>query len=172
MRDANSLFLGIKHATPVMRRQGDGGSIISTASVAGLGGGGGPQAYSAAKAAVINLTKNAALELAPDRIRVNAIAPGVIRTPLAALDTDVDQTSTSFQPWPDPGASEDIAGLALFLASDDAGFITGETIACDGGILAQGPRLFRHDKVYSQEDRKPWIGMTYGTTGEKPRGKR
>ena len=62
--------------------QDDGGSIINTASVAGLGGGGGPQAYSAAKAAVINLSQTTALELAPHGIRVNAICPGIIFTPL------------------------------------------------------------------------------------------
>jgi NAD(P)-dependent dehydrogenase (short-subunit alcohol dehydrogenase family) len=78
-----SVFLGTKHGARVMIEQGRGGSIINTASVAGLGGGGGPQAYSAAKAAVVNLTLTTAVELAAHRIRVNAICPGLIYTPLA-----------------------------------------------------------------------------------------
>ena len=165
-----SVFLGIKHAARVLKLQGTGGSIIATASVAGVGGGGGPQAYSAAKAAVINLIKNAAFELAPERIRVNAIAPGIIRTPLAALDRSVDERTSSLQAWPEVGRPEDIAGLALFLASDDSAFITGETIVCDGGLLAQGTKIFRHDRVaYARESGEPWVGMTYGTTGDKPR---
>jgi NAD(P)-dependent dehydrogenase (short-subunit alcohol dehydrogenase family) len=81
-----SVFLGIKHAAKVMIPQG-GGSIINTASVAGLGGGSGPQAYSAAKAAVVNRTFTTADELARHRIRVNAVCPGVIFTPLA-IDRD------------------------------------------------------------------------------------
>jgi NAD(P)-dependent dehydrogenase (short-subunit alcohol dehydrogenase family) len=79
------VFLGVKHAARVMRAQGRGGSIINTASIAGLSGDAGPLAYSAGKAAVINLSMGAAVELAPDRIRVNAICPGFIATPLAAL---------------------------------------------------------------------------------------
>ena len=76
------VFLGIKHAARVMKAQGEGGSIINTASIAGLSGGDGPQAYSAAKAAVINLSRAVAVELAPAKIRVNAICPGGILTPL------------------------------------------------------------------------------------------
>ena len=79
---AKGVFLGIKHGARVMRRQGQGGSIINTASIAGLSGDAGPLVYSAAKAAVINLSQSSAVELAPDRIRVNAICPGFIATPL------------------------------------------------------------------------------------------
>src|SRR5690606_16388295 len=76
------VFFGIKHAARVFRRQGEGGNIINTASVAGLSGGAGPLAYSSAKAAVVNLTRAAAVQLAPDRVRVNAICPGFILTGL------------------------------------------------------------------------------------------
>src|SRR6185295_4420435 len=77
------VFLGIKHASNQMKRQGRGGSIINTASVAGIGGGAGPHAYSGAKAAVANLTRAVSAEMAAHRVRVNAIAPGLIKTPLA-----------------------------------------------------------------------------------------
>ncbi len=77
-----SVFLGIKHGARMLIEQGQGGSIINTASIAGLRGGGGPQAYSAAKAGVINLTQTTAVELAQHHVRVNAICPGVIVTPL------------------------------------------------------------------------------------------
>ena len=131
-----SVFLGIKHAARAMIAQGDGGSIINTASIAGLVGGSGPQAYSAAKAAVINLTLNAATELAPHRIRVNAICPGVIFTPLAAGSNreQLAELVEALQPWPDHGAGDDIAGAALWLAGDDSRFVTGEAIRVDGGL--------------------------------------
>ena len=92
-------------------------SIINTASIAGLGGDGGPLVYSAAKAAVISLSKSAAVELAPDRIRVNAICPGFIATPLAGMGdaSSVEGAFSKGQPWPDFGKGEHIAGAALFL---------------------------------------------------------
>src|SRR5262249_17877540 len=116
------VFFGIKYAARAMKAQGDGGSIINTASVAGLSGGDGPQAYSAAKAAVINLSRAVAVELAAAKIRVNAICPGAILTPL--LHRGSPDAFRPFlekaQPWPEVGQGEHIAGAALFLASDDA----------------------------------------------------
>jgi len=135
------VFLGAKHATRVMQAQGGGGAIINTASIAGLGGGAGPTAYSAAKAAVANLTKALAPELAPARIRVNAIAPGAIRTPLLHGNRP-ERTEARAQartPWPRLGEGEDIAQAALYLASDEAEFVTGQILVVDGGALAMGP---------------------------------
>jgi NAD(P)-dependent dehydrogenase (short-subunit alcohol dehydrogenase family) len=137
------VVLGMKHAAPIMKAQGSG-SIISTASVAGLGGGRGPHVYSAAKAAVINLTRSVALELAVHNVRVNCICPGAIATPLLAQgaggDTElIKPFLQTVQPLPRSGVGEDIAGAALWLSSDDAAFVTGQAIVVDGGMTA-GPR--------------------------------
>ena len=138
------VFLGMKHGATAMKAQGQGGSIISTSSIAGLAGGGGAHGYSAAKAAIISLTRTVAVELAPHRIRVNAIAPGPLMTDLfhKGSAAAAEQAILAKQPWPDAGRGEDVAGVALFLASPDAGFITGETIVVDGGMLARGPAIF------------------------------
>ena len=163
---AKGVFLGIKHAARIMRSQGEGGSIINTASIAGLSGDGGPLVYSAAKAAVINLSKSSAVELAPDHIRVNAICPGFIATPLND-GGDPEATQQAFsksQPWPDYGRGEHIAGTALFLASDDAAFVTGESIVVDGGLTAEGPgRSRRFPKKAGRNSR--YSGVTKGSTG-------
>ena len=149
---------------------GGGGSIINTASIAGLSGDAGPLAYSAAKAAVINLSKGAAVELAQDHIRVNAICPGFIATPLAALGGSVAELSAQFataQPWPEAGNGDHIAGVALFLASDDARFVTGESILVDGGLTASGPELSRKfPRTAGRQSR--YAGITRGSTGEPP----
>jgi len=164
---AKGVFLGIKHAARIMRRQGQGGAIINTASIAALSGDGGPLVYSAAKAAVVNMTRSAAVELAGDRIRVNAICPGFIATPLAEAGRP-EQTRERFaaaQPWPDYGRGEHIAGAALFLASRDAEFVTGEALVVDGGLTAAGPELskkFPHTS--GRHARKS--GVTRGSTGE------
>jgi NAD(P)-dependent dehydrogenase (short-subunit alcohol dehydrogenase family) len=164
-------FLGIKHGARVMKEQGEGGSIISTASVAGLSGGAGPQAYSAAKAAVINLTRAAAVELAADRIRVNAICPGGINTPLInsgnaeAMATVLEK----LQPLPIAGDPAHIAAAALFLASDDAAFVTGEAIVVDGGLTAAGPSLT--NRLGQQRTASPFAGLrgvNRGSTGQEP----
>jgi NAD(P)-dependent dehydrogenase (short-subunit alcohol dehydrogenase family) len=158
------VFLGIKHASKRMKAQGRGGSIISTASVAGIAGGAGPHAYSGAKAAVINLTRSVSTELAAHRIRVNAIAPGLIRTPLATGPREEawDRLVRAKQPWPEPGLPQHIADTALFLAGEESRFITGQVIVVDGGLTAQGPDLFGHDAA-SPMLRK--AGLNTGSTG-------
>jgi NAD(P)-dependent dehydrogenase (short-subunit alcohol dehydrogenase family) len=160
------VFLGIKHASRAMKRLGHGGSIINTASIAGLSGGGGPLAYSAAKAAVINLTRAAALQLAADRIRVNAICPGGVLTPLTDRgDPDAAaKRMDTFQPWPEHGQPEHIAGAALFLASDDSTFVTGEALVVDGGLTAAGPDIFRRFGA-AREAGLSQIGVNRGSTG-------
>ncbi len=166
---AKSVFLGIKHAARIFRRQGDGGSIINTASIAGLSGGAGPMVYSAAKAAVISLTQSAAVELAPERIRVNAICPGLIWTPLAHAG-QTERMAPVFdegQPWPERGEGEHIAGAALFLASDDARFVTGEALVVDGGLTAAGPDLGKRMGWHSGRGAS-LVGITRGSTGEPP----
>lgn len=170
--DVRSVFLGIKHAARQMIGTGHGGSIINTASVAGLGGGAGPTAYSAAKAAVINLSVTAAAELAPHRIRVNAICPGAIYTPLmhGGKEEAADEWRRALQPWPDRGEPEHIAGVALFLASADSTFVTGQAIAVDGGLLATGPRVNEYNPDFRSLSHI--VGFAYGTTGQKPRYRR
>lgn len=166
------VFLGIKHAARVLIAQGEGGSIINTASVAGLGGGAGPQAYSAAKAAVVNLTVTTALELAPNEIRVNAICPGVIFTPLMH-GGDVDDAESmiaELQPIPRRGEGSDIAGAALWLAGNDSSFVSGQSIAVDGGLLAAGPRVFGRLKNTRNVHRM--VGMAHGTTGQPATARR
>ncbi|MFZ0715717.1 glucose 1-dehydrogenase [Mycobacterium sp.] len=142
---ARSAFLGIKHAARVMRDQGSG-SIVNVSSVAAVRTGFGPHPYSAAKAAVLQLTRTAAQELAEFRIRVNALVPGGVATRIVghgagledeALDDSVDAVRASlvkFQPIPRAGEPEDLAHAAAFLASDESSFITGEVIGVDGGL--------------------------------------
>ena len=140
------VLLGMKHAAPVMKRQGTG-SIISTASVAGLRTGYGPHVYSTAKAAVIHLTRSVAMELGEWGIRVNCICPGGIVTPIFAKALGVpaeraDETLGAvsellrqMQAIPRPGHPNDIAGAAVFLASDDAAFVNGHALVVDGGLV-------------------------------------
>ena len=137
-----AVFLGIKYSVPHMRQAG-GGSIISTASIAGILGSAGPVVYSVAKAGVIHLTKCAAVELGKDRIRVNCICPGGINTPLLHKhipggEPVTRQVLETAQPIPRPGTGEDIAGMALYLASHDAQWVTGTAMVVDGGFVARG----------------------------------
>lgn len=164
------VFFGIKHAARAFRAQGDGGVIINTASIAGLSGGSGPLAYSAAKAAVINLSKGASVQLAPDRVRVNAICPGFIltgltRSPKVSLE-EAGGHLDDMQPWPDHGTGDDIAGTAVYLASDDSRFVTGEAVTVDGGLTAIGPDLWqRFGQPYERDMTKSRLNR--GTTGEQ-----
>ena len=164
-----SVFLGMKHTSSAMRKLGGhlekgGGVILVTASIAGMVGGGGSHAYSAAKAAVISLIENVAAELGPHRIRVVGIAPGVISTPLVHRGRpEKYEKQFNHQPWPDRGEPEVIADVAAFLVSDEARFITGETIKVDGGLLAQGIALWgtARDNTFLKS-----AGVNRGTTGE------
>ena len=141
-----SVFLGIKHAAPVMSAQGSG-SIISTSSVAGLRAGYGPHFYSVAKCAVIHLTKSVALELGEQNVRVNAICPGFIATPLATgrpspSEEQVQQLRDAGAPhqlFGRVGEPVDIANMALFLASDESEWVTGQEFVVDGGLDAGRP---------------------------------
>lgn len=137
------VFLGMKHAAPVMKRQGSG-SIISTASVAGLQAGYSPHLYSVAKSAVIHMTRSVALELGAHGIRVNCICPGIIATPLAAGKPGVAQDALDKmkaalgrnQVLGRIGDPIDIANAALWLASDESSFVTGHAQVVDGGAYA------------------------------------
>jgi NAD(P)-dependent dehydrogenase (short-subunit alcohol dehydrogenase family) len=159
------VFLGMKHGARVFKRQGSGGNIISTASIAGLSGGDGPQAYSASKAAVINLTRAVAVELAPLKIRVNAICPGGILTPLLHRGSPEAFQSllAQMQPWPEAGLPEHIAAAALFLASDDATFVTGEALVVDGGLTAAGGNAIK--ALGQGQSMMQIVGVDRGTTG-------
>jgi len=162
------VMFGMKHGARVMKTQGQGGSFINTASIAGLSGGDGPQAYSAAKAAVINLTRAVAIELAPQRIRVNAICPGGILTPLLHRGSPeaIEPLLRKLQPWPEVGQPEHIASVALFLATDDARFVTGAALVADGGVTAAGANalqsLGQGQMLYAA------AGVDRGTTGLEP----
>ena len=140
-----AVFLGMKYSIPEMRKSG-GGSIISTASVAGLRGVGYLAAYSAAKAAVVNLTESVAIEVGHDRIRVNCICPGGVNTPLihrgvAGAYEHAEARMAKMQPIPRAGRPDDIANMALFLASDDAEWITGTAMVVDGGVNTGNTRF-------------------------------
>jgi NAD(P)-dependent dehydrogenase (short-subunit alcohol dehydrogenase family) len=139
------VFLGMKHAAPIMKRQG-AGSIISTASVAGLQAGHGPHIYSTAKAAIIHLTRSVAMELGESGVRVNCICPGGIATPIFGAAVGLSQEAarqtveamqtilTTIQPIRRAGLPEDIAQAAVWLASDDASFVNGHALVVDGGL--------------------------------------
>jgi NAD(P)-dependent dehydrogenase (short-subunit alcohol dehydrogenase family) len=137
-------FLLIKYAAPHMKDRG-GGSIICTASVAGLRAGAGGPAYSASKAGLIGLVKVAATQLAGSNVRVNAICPGLVETGMTAelydwaRSTGRESRIGRLNPMKRGGEPEEIASVALFLASDAASYVNGQAIAVDGGLSASHP---------------------------------
>jgi 3-oxoacyl-[acyl-carrier protein] reductase len=133
------VFLCCQIAARQMVRQGGGGRIITTASINGFRGVENLVGYNAAKAGVIELTKTMAVELARHRIAVNAIAPAQIDTRLVrTLPEEAKQRRMARIPMGRFGEADEVARAALFLASDDASFVTGHTLAVDGGYLAGG----------------------------------
>jgi NAD(P)-dependent dehydrogenase (short-subunit alcohol dehydrogenase family) len=138
------VFLGMKYAIPVMVDSG-GGAIVNTASASGLVGWKGLSCYAAAKAAVVQMTKSAALDYAQTNVRINAICPGMTYTGLAGANPDDevppgDHLPTPMGRWGEPA---ELAAAALFLASDEASFVTGAALPVDGGYSASGPLLAR-----------------------------
>lgn len=133
-----STFLCCKAVSELMVEKKTGGSIINISSVNGLSGTPGSAAYGAAKAGIINFTQSLALELAPYGIRVNAIAPGVIDTPGTSQWMTPERESEVQKgiPLARRGKPEDIAGAAIYLVSDLADYVTGQTIVVDGGLMA------------------------------------
>ena len=161
-----SVFLGMKHALAHMT---GGGSIINTASVASMTGGGAPLCYSACKAAVRHMSRVAAQELGARGIRVNSVSPGLINTPLIPSETATVAERVEFmrQPLQQIGSPEDIARGVLWLASDASGFVTGTNLVIDGGATAQGLHLFDLDAERGSPLAQ-MAGMTFGNTGEEP----
>lgn len=135
-----SVFLGMKYCLPIMRAQGRG-VIVNTASVSGTAGDYGLSSYNAAKAGVINLTRSAALENARDHIRINCVCPGAIDTRGIQIlgrerADELRRQHAAVHPIGRVGEADEIANTALFLASDEASFITGAAIVVDGGLTA------------------------------------
>ncbi len=132
------VFLGMKYTIPIMLK-GGGGSIISTSSTAGVVGSYNVSAYCASKGGVIQLCRAAALEYGRRGIRVNAICPSSIDTPMFARAYDDEQTrekAIARHPIPRAGLPEEVANLALFLVSDEAAYCTGAVFMVDGGFTA------------------------------------
>ena len=168
---------GIEHAVRVMKPQGSG-SIVSTASIAGVGAIFGPHVYSAAKAAIMHITKTTAVELGPLGIRINAICPGAIATPIFGkamglsneqADLTVEPMKAAFannQPLRRAGLPNDIAEAALWLASDGSSFVTGQAIVVDGGITLQPGGIFGN-REGTPEERQARFAQAFGA---RPQG--
>jgi NAD(P)-dependent dehydrogenase (short-subunit alcohol dehydrogenase family) len=137
-------FLAIKHAAPKIVERGKG-AIVCTASVAGLRSGAGGPAYSASKAGVINLVQTSAQQLAGSNVRVNAICPGLIETGMTQVTFDyarekgVEGKIGRLNPLRRGGVPEEIARVALFLASDEASYVNGQAWVVDGGLSTSHP---------------------------------
>lgn len=140
----DGVFYGMKHAGRAMKAQ-RGGSIVSLASIAGLVGGLGPHAYTAAKHGVVGLTKSVASEFSPFGVRVNAVAPGQTVTPLIiglrGSEAMAIESAREASPLGTPTLASDIAEAIAFLASDAASQITGQTLAIDAGYTSSGPSV-------------------------------
>ncbi len=138
--DLKGVWLCMKYEIPHMLRQGSG-AIVNTSSIAGLVAMPGRSAYVASKHGVIGLTKTAALEYAKQGIRVNAVSPGYIRTPMVepviASNPDLEKQIVANQPIGRLGTPEEVAEAVLWLSSDAASFVTGHTMAIDGAYVAQ-----------------------------------
>ena len=131
------VFLGMKHAVPAMRRAG-GGSIVNISSIAGLIGLPNIPAYQASKGAVRLLTKNAAVQYATDKIRVNSVHPGRIETPMTApLAPERREMLLRLTPLGRDGTAEEVAYGVLYLASDESSYVTGTELVIDGGYTAR-----------------------------------
>ena len=148
--DLKGVWLGMKHALPQLIANG-GGSIITTASVSAMMGMPGQGAYGSAKGGVVQLTRVCAVEYAEKGIRANCICPGGTLTPIlynnpfgSAVDPEVvARNLVNVQPIPRAGLPEDIANAALWLASDESSFVTGQAIVVDGGWTASARQNFR-----------------------------
>lgn len=148
-----SVYLCCKAAFPTMMSQKKG-AVVNIASVNGLSSFG-HMAYSAGKAGVINLTKNLALNYGSYNIRINAVCPGTIKTPIweerEKLDPQIFERLSRWYPLGRVGEPEDVASAALFLASDEAAWITGEALKVDGGLLAGSFRMSQELEARSPE---------------------
>jgi len=137
--NAKGVFLGMKHAIPAMRRAG-GGAIVNISSISGIVGQDGiHMGYNASKGAVRVMTKSAAVQFARDRIRVNSVHPGVLppmRTSTVTADPERRARMLKAVPMKREGRVEEVAYAVLFLASDEASYITGTELVVDGGYLA------------------------------------
>ena len=134
------VWLCMKYEIPVMEKQGSG-AIVNTASIYGLAGAAGYIAYNAAKHGVVGITRTAALEYATAGIRINAVCPGYIRTPMTQPGIDAnpefERKMVSQTPMGRMGMPEEIAEAVVWLCSDAASFVTGHTMTPDGGYMAQ-----------------------------------
>jgi len=134
------VWLGMKYEIPQMLKQG-GGAIVNMSSVAGLVGFPSSPAYVASKHGILGLTKTAALEYATEGIRVNAVCPGVIRTPMVERatggDPEVEAQFAAMEPVGRMGKPEEVAEAVVWLCSDAASFVTGHSMVVDGGLVAR-----------------------------------